>query len=76
MNFRDFDESNYLTNDDERVLFLSALLEDGDSKSLEYALMQVAKSQLLQLLNAHKNTLAPALKSFENLDFQPRLIAK
>lgn len=70
-NFRQFEECNYLKNDEERVLFLSALIEENDSKSLEYALMQVAKSQLLELLNANKSTLAPALESFKNLEFLP-----
>lgn len=74
-NFRDFEECNYLKNDEERVLFLSALLEEKDTKSLEFALMQVAKSQLLELLNTHKKTLAPALKSFKSLDFSPHLLS-
>lgn len=69
--FRDFEECNYLKNDEERVLFLSALIEENDAKSLEYALMQVAKSQLLDLLNANKKTLAPALESFKKLEFLP-----
>ncbi len=70
--FRTFEECNYLKNDEERVLFLRALIEENDSKTLEYALMQVAKSQLFELLNAHKKTLAPALKSFEKLEFVPQ----
>lgn len=74
-NFREFEEYNYLTNDEERVLFLSALLEEKDAQSLQYALMQVAKSQLLELLNTHKKTLAPALKSFKSLDFSPHLLS-
>lgn len=74
-NFREFEECNYLKNDEERVLFLSALLEEKDGKSLEYALMQVAKSQLFELLNTHKKALAPALKSFANLDFKPHLLS-
>ena len=74
--FRDFEECNYLKSDEERVLFLSALIEENDAKSLEYALMQVAKSQLLELLNANKKTLAPALERFEKLEFLPHAHTK